>query len=721
LEAQLKIKLEAFAVGRDQGIDFRYLDGPNKVIIQAKHYVGSGFPGLLRAMVLEREKALRLAPTRYVLVTSISLTAHNKDELRSAMSDVPLALADILGKDDLNHMLRNYPQIEKSHFKLWLSSVAVLERILLSGVYNRTSAEMDIIREMVPRFVQNQSVTDAIEKLDQSGALIVAGAPGVGKTTLARMLMWLHAEQGWNVFVVDDLESAFKVADPTEKRIIFLDDFLGQVRLSADHVRGVDARLPPLIARVAAHENLRFVLTTRDYILAQARLMSSRLAPSKINAREYVLNVGQYTRGVKARILYNHIFFSALTHMQRDELLKDDFYVKIIDHKNFNPRLIEEVTSQEFLALTNRPIRETIEASFDTPQLLWERPFRQHINKEAQLLMLALFINGRFAKVEALKASFMRVARAMGHQMHISDLETRFRSAFKTLDGSVLSLMHDFVNFVNPGLRDFLQSVVAQDQLVPVLLGEVATCRELRELMEIFHATKPSKVEIDDLTPAWVAAFDRMTAAGLHSRYEYLEIAADLASYHTSDVLEARIASGLVDFEIEPIELEEVSEACSLLEKSQMTNFSWELEERFRNVATSAVAEFLSQNSLSLSLEDIQSLDETLHTYGANKALAAQVSFDALDAIAQNIDSEIRNIESIDELDEFEANIVGLMERRNFSPENVVRNINWRRNDLSDEGRYERRQTFATSGNTAPSKPMADAEMKSMFDSLKSL
>ena len=54
------------------------------------------------------------------------------------MPDAPLALPDLLGREDLNNLLRKHTEVEQKHFKLWLSSTSILERILRSGIYNRT-------------------------------------------------------------------------------------------------------------------------------------------------------------------------------------------------------------------------------------------------------------------------------------------------------------------------------------------------------------------------------------------------------------------------------------------------------------------------------------------------------------------------------------------------------------------------------------------------------
>jgi hypothetical protein len=161
LQAELHVLMESFGPGRDLGIDFRFANANGKAIVQAKHFLDSGAAALIRVARRENQKISKLSPHRYLLATSVSLTPVIKRKLRQALPGVQLAESDIFGRSDLNNLLGRHPEIERKHFKLWIASTAVLERILHSGVYNRTQTEMEIIRSIVPRFVHNDSVPAA--------------------------------------------------------------------------------------------------------------------------------------------------------------------------------------------------------------------------------------------------------------------------------------------------------------------------------------------------------------------------------------------------------------------------------------------------------------------------------------------------------------------------------------------------------------------------------
>jgi KaiC/GvpD/RAD55 family RecA-like ATPase len=54
----------------------------------------------------------------------------------------------------------------------------------------------------IRRNVRSDAYPNALEILDRNRVVIISGAPGVGKTTLANMLLYVHLERGWEPVVI---------------------------------------------------------------------------------------------------------------------------------------------------------------------------------------------------------------------------------------------------------------------------------------------------------------------------------------------------------------------------------------------------------------------------------------------------------------------------------------------------------------------------------------
>src|SRR5208282_1648233 len=83
LQAEWNVALESFRPGKDRGIDLRYMPAHgDATIVQCKHYAVLGFSKLATNLGdIELPKIKRLRPQRYVVVTSVNLTAGNKEEV----------------------------------------------------------------------------------------------------------------------------------------------------------------------------------------------------------------------------------------------------------------------------------------------------------------------------------------------------------------------------------------------------------------------------------------------------------------------------------------------------------------------------------------------------------------------------------------------------------------------------------------------------------------
>ncbi|MCA1868325.1 toll/interleukin-1 receptor domain-containing protein [Agrobacterium genomosp. 3] len=135
------VRFEAFTAGTDDGMDGRHATADGAIILQAKHYLRSGFSKLKSKMREERQSIDALAPQRYVLATSVALTPANKNALAEIIGPALRSTGDIFGADDLNASLRAHPDIETTHQKLWEQNTPVLEKLLTSVVRKAMAPE----------------------------------------------------------------------------------------------------------------------------------------------------------------------------------------------------------------------------------------------------------------------------------------------------------------------------------------------------------------------------------------------------------------------------------------------------------------------------------------------------------------------------------------------------------------------------------------------------
>jgi hypothetical protein len=716
LQAELGVRFESFKPGKDQGVDFRFASGTGQAVVQAKHLVGSPFSSLMRACRAEDAKVAKLSPRRYLLVTSVPLSLSQKSKIRAAMPSAPIVDADVLGPEDLNNFLGRHPQIERKHFKLWLASSAVLERILHSRVYNRTETEMALIKNMTQKFVHNESVPAAESILARAGSLIVSGEPGVGKTTLARMLVWLHAEQGWNISVIDDIREAFEIPLDEKKRLVFFDDFLGQVALSSDLVRSTDQRFPPFLQKVRSHDNLRFVLTTRNYILRQAQAISGRLAEAAINTSEFVLDVGRYTRSVRAKMLYNHLYFSEMSKADLKMMLGQDFFLKIVDHRNFNPRLIDLLTSPDYLAIAKKPTRAVIQSVLDNPSELWERPYRTQLGREARALMLALYFNEPLTKIADLEQTFGRMLDALGGSLSAAERPAAFRMALKELEGSVLAIQDRKIRFSNPGVRDFLDRAVAEDRFLPAAVSEMNDYTELKQCWSIYGRA-PELVGAG-FAQIWSDAMSRMVQSGTGNELQRLALVTESFELLQSAALLPQISVAAADLCNADLDQDDADLCRSLLEEARDSALPDSQKKVVRDAVSEAMGRVLGNWGGYMPLEDLDAAAETLRRFGTLPSDAEANVRMALKEFVDRIDELLGDIDNPDELDDFENDLKALMTKFGYEDDRVVRDIDYRRQAIF-EGRIRHSSSHYGGLDQSDEEPdVSDDEIRSIFSSL---
>ena len=465
LERHMGVPLQAFTTGRDRGIDLRFALVPGcNWIVQCKHYAGSRFADLKKCVEHEVVKIRHLKPDRYFLATSCGLTPDNVDALFALLSPYCRSKHDIIGKTDLNAILRANGDIERRHPKLWITSEPVLTRVLQNDVFVQSDMTRESILRRLSLYVYTERFEDARKKLNTNRVCIVSGVPGVGKTTLAEMLLLEHIMDDWELVTVhQNVSEGLRAlqARPESKQIFYYDDFLGQVSSGEKLAKNEDAALLQLLRSIQHSASKRCVLTTREYILAQAKRVHEKLARANLDVHQFVVECRDYDEEAKARILANHLYFNNVPHEHLVALITTEGYREILEHDNYNPRLIESMTSRlEYESLNPAEYLRAFVARLDDPSQLWEHIYEEQLTEASRHVLLALTACGTPVAISTLEGDFDILFGYRSREYGWIQRPTAFERSLNELEGNFIRIRERdrerLVEWHNPSVLDFL-------------------------------------------------------------------------------------------------------------------------------------------------------------------------------------------------------------------------------------------------------------------------
>ena len=411
-----------------------------------------------------------------------------------------------MDRDDLNRLLaqEQYQNVERTHYKLWLSSTNVLtglvDEIVHRDILTESSYELEEIKSSVKVFVQNPSFVRAIDILDKFRYVLISGEPGIGKTTLGRSLVaYFLQRKGYQDFIyANTVGIARKRYKENEKQIFFFDDFWGDTFKDEKFPHNEEKHLLRFIKQVSESSNKILILASREYVLQQgmAEYQNEQLSKT-LNIGKCFLQLEDYSELIRTKILFNHLYFSRL-EWNYVRIIAER-YEEIINHPNYNPRIIETFLDQgsvlfeesapveffkEFLNYLNEPLD------------FWKNIFMKQ-TFGAKIAALILFLSSQPMRLMDLKSSYYSCIEA-GGQINILDQGLEFDSIVTQLEKTMIKTYYQrtsstiLVKFQNPSIKDFLYQHLANNILYYGKMF-IQGCPFINQLFFMFNATSSTR------------------------------------------------------------------------------------------------------------------------------------------------------------------------------------------------------------------------------------
>ena len=470
MERKLNIRLRGCRKAIDGGICLDNNNDENNIIVQVKYHINNKFSNLKSSLIKEVDKIHQINPSQYYICCAQKLNTQNTTEVYELFKKYMKTKENVItikGIDDFLQEERN-KDIVRKHFKLWLYASNILSNINNQKRFIDCESLLANIETESKYYVQTNTYYKCIHLIDKLNILMIIGAPGVGKTTISKMLVLYYASLGYKVRYktngkVGNLKKeAFLDKNANDKEIILLDDCLGQHYFNMNENQ--ETEIISLINLVKRNNNKKLILNSRVTIMNEAKGRSIDFEEIILKNKEkiYMINMDNISIDEKARILYNHMYFKDLPREYYDYVKRDKNYQRIVNHDNYTPRIIEYITEEDRYK-NIKPDRyfDFVIRYLNNPESIWHNEYEKRLQPVDRILIKTLFsITDTTIDYSVLEECFCERLRI---ENNIDVTSNNFDNVINRLNKSMIKIIDKNnkkkISVLNPSVNDYIKNI----------------------------------------------------------------------------------------------------------------------------------------------------------------------------------------------------------------------------------------------------------------------
>ena len=474
-------KIFGFGEGKDDGIDgIDDIVSPT-IVIQSKRYQSRTNPADFVKIALKeidkiKETSLRYEWTEhfeYVIITSTNLNPTSRKTIRDYAEGLMSNDSNIIDGGVLKDLSckEEYEEI----FTYYNLKNKKLVELLKDDKQECISLESrDYFSDLNSNyFVETEVLYRLFDLLNRDRIAILTGDPGVGKTTMCKMVGNLFSCKGdGEYFILErnidevqnviDMFNQYYRNDISKNLFVVFDDFLGRTALDTSE-RQIK-KLRTLYSLVSNSDNLYILLNSRTQILNAAKnedMEFGQLIDDK-NNKKVTIDISKYSPVEKAGIFRKNIEFEfdsqsisekKIMNAKYCELIDGKKYRTIVNHRNFNPRLIGLIASQSLKSEGN--YFEYCIKALNNPSRLYEGLFKK-LPETHKLFLVCLYCFEEYPIIlRDMENSFGKILKNDNYDLR--EIEQDLEESWVVIKNDE-SLKNERIDFANPSIIDFISN-----------------------------------------------------------------------------------------------------------------------------------------------------------------------------------------------------------------------------------------------------------------------